>query len=183
VRAQTDDFAHKLYYAETDFTIADRAVELAGAARRQADAGGAGVAAGEAGVTAPIIGASKLPHLDEALAALDVRLDADGAAVPRGAVLTPHSGARAPSQRQPLMFPPVVRRASAPQLPADLDRALRLVHRLDDAERALLWHVSLLVPPSARAWRSAWSASCRVVPIIVFSMISGVVADAWTGGG
>ena len=33
VRAQTDDFAHKLYYADTDFTIADRVVELAGAAR------------------------------------------------------------------------------------------------------------------------------------------------------
>ena len=28
-RAQTDDFAHKLYYADTDFTVADRAVELA----------------------------------------------------------------------------------------------------------------------------------------------------------
>src|SRR5258705_9280848 len=29
VRARTDDFAHKLYYAESDFTIADRATELA----------------------------------------------------------------------------------------------------------------------------------------------------------
>jgi len=28
------------------------------------------------GVTAPIVGASKLPHLDEALAALELRLDA-----------------------------------------------------------------------------------------------------------
>ena len=27
------------------------------------------------GVTAPIVGASKLPHLDEAIDALDVRLD------------------------------------------------------------------------------------------------------------
>jgi aryl-alcohol dehydrogenase (NADP+) len=29
------------------------------------------------GVTAPIIGASKLPHLDEAVAALSLRLEAD----------------------------------------------------------------------------------------------------------
>ncbi|HQX76627.1 MAG TPA: aldo/keto reductase, partial [Thermoflexales bacterium] len=29
------------------------------------------------GITAPIIGASKMSHLDDALAALDVKLDAD----------------------------------------------------------------------------------------------------------
>jgi aryl-alcohol dehydrogenase (NADP+) len=76
-RAKTDDFAHKLYYTEADFTIADRTVEIA---KRR------GVAPTQIalawilqrpGVTAPIIGASKMDHLDQAVAALDIRLDAD----------------------------------------------------------------------------------------------------------
>jgi aryl-alcohol dehydrogenase (NADP+) len=76
VRARTDDFAHKLYYAESDFTIADRVAELA--ARRGLKPTQIALAwlLAKPGVTAPIIGASRLPHLDEALAALDVRLDA-----------------------------------------------------------------------------------------------------------
>jgi aryl-alcohol dehydrogenase-like predicted oxidoreductase len=75
VRAQTDDFAHKLYYAETDFTIADRAAEVA--SRRGVKPTQVALAwlLAKPGVTAPIIGASKLPHLDEAVAALDLRLD------------------------------------------------------------------------------------------------------------
>jgi len=76
VRARTDDFAHTLYYAETDFTIADRVVELA----RRRDVQPTQIALAwllaKPGVTAPIIGASKLPHLDQAVAALDIRLDA-----------------------------------------------------------------------------------------------------------
>ena len=76
VRAQTDDFAHKLYYADTDFTIADRAAELAG--RRGVKPTQVALAwlLAKPGVTAPIIGASKLPHLDEAVGALDLKLDA-----------------------------------------------------------------------------------------------------------
>jgi aryl-alcohol dehydrogenase (NADP+) len=76
VRARTDDFAHQLYYAESDFEIADRAAELA--ARRGLKPTQIALAwlLTKPGVTAPIIGASRLPHLDEALAALDVRLDA-----------------------------------------------------------------------------------------------------------
>ena len=74
-RAKTDDFAHKLYYSEADFTIADRTVEVAkrrGVAPMQ-------VALAwilrQPGITAPIIGASKMDHLDQAVAALDIRLD------------------------------------------------------------------------------------------------------------
>ena len=75
VRAKTDDYAHKLYYRDDDFTVVDRVVELAG--RR-------GVAPAQValawllhqdGVTAPIIGASKADHLEQALAALDLELD------------------------------------------------------------------------------------------------------------
>jgi aryl-alcohol dehydrogenase (NADP+) len=75
VRARTDDFAHMLYYTDSDFTIADRAVQLA----RKRDVRPTQIALAwllaKPGVTAPIIGASKPPHLDEAVAALDLRLE------------------------------------------------------------------------------------------------------------
>ena len=45
IRAKTDEFAHELYYADTDFTIADRVVDARRAARREADADRAGLAA------------------------------------------------------------------------------------------------------------------------------------------
>ena len=76
VRARTDDFAHQLYYAESDFTIADRAVELAGRRGLKPTQIALAWLLAQPGVTAPIIGASRLPHLEEALAALEVRLDA-----------------------------------------------------------------------------------------------------------
>jgi MFS family permease len=44
---------------------------------------------------------------------------------------------------------------------------------------ALLWHVSLLVPPDRKGLALGLVGLVRVLPIIVFSMISGVVADAW----
>ncbi|HXD72142.1 MAG TPA: MFS transporter [Vicinamibacterales bacterium] len=44
---------------------------------------------------------------------------------------------------------------------------------------ALLWHVSLLVAPEHKAIALGVVGLVRVVPIVIFSMISGVVADAW----
>jgi MFS family permease len=43
----------------------------------------------------------------------------------------------------------------------------------------LLWHVSLLVPPERKGLALGLVGAVRVVPIVVFSLISGVVADAW----
>src|SRR3989442_7198064 len=75
VRAQTDEFAHEMYYGENDFTIADRAAVIA--ERRGVKPTQIALAwlLGKPGVTSPIIGASKLAHLDEAVAALEVRLE------------------------------------------------------------------------------------------------------------
>jgi aryl-alcohol dehydrogenase-like predicted oxidoreductase len=75
VRARTDDFAHQLYYTESDFIIADRAADLA--KRRGVKPTQIALAwlLAKPGVTAPIIGASKLPHLDEAVTAIDLHLD------------------------------------------------------------------------------------------------------------
>jgi MFS family permease len=43
---------------------------------------------------------------------------------------------------------------------------------------ALLWHVSLLVPPERKALALGIVGLVRFVPIVIFSIISGVVADA-----
>ncbi len=44
---------------------------------------------------------------------------------------------------------------------------------------ALLWHVSLLVPPERKGLALGLVGLVRVVPVVIFSLISGVVADAW----
>ena len=44
---------------------------------------------------------------------------------------------------------------------------------------ALLWHVSLLVPPDKKGLALGLVGLVKVVPIVFFSMVSGVVADAW----
>ncbi len=75
-RAKTDDFAHKLYYDDSDFAVVDRVGEVA----RARGVSNAQVALAwllhQPGVTAPIVGASKPHHLDDALAALELTLDA-----------------------------------------------------------------------------------------------------------
>jgi MFS family permease len=43
----------------------------------------------------------------------------------------------------------------------------------------LLWHVSLLVPPDQKGLALGIVGLVRFVPIVVLSLVSGVVADAW----
>ena len=43
---------------------------------------------------------------------------------------------------------------------------------------AVLWHVSLLVPAERKGLALGLVGLVRVVPIVVFSLLSGVVADA-----
>ncbi|HEV2387275.1 MAG TPA: aldo/keto reductase [Candidatus Acidoferrales bacterium] len=77
IRAKTDDYGQKLYYQESDFAVVDRV----GAIARKRGASNMQVALAwilhQPGITAPIIGASKLNHLEEAVAALDLKLDAE----------------------------------------------------------------------------------------------------------
>jgi 1-deoxyxylulose-5-phosphate synthase len=76
VRARTDSFGDSLYKPELDFAVVDRVAEIA-AAR---DVPAARVALAwllhKPGVTAPIVGATKLEHLDDAIAAEQLTLDA-----------------------------------------------------------------------------------------------------------
>ncbi len=73
-RAQTDDIAHRLYYTESDFKIVERVVALAD--RRGVSPAQIALAwlLHQPGVTAPIVGASKMEQLDQAIAAVDITL-------------------------------------------------------------------------------------------------------------
>src|ERR1700682_4593876 len=75
VRAQTDEYAHRLYYQDSDFSIVERVTEIA----RKRGVSNAQVALAwllqQSGVTAPIVAASKMQHLDDAVAALELKLD------------------------------------------------------------------------------------------------------------
>lgn len=74
-RAQVDDFARSMYFQESDFRVAERCAELA----KQRGVSSAQMALAwmlnKPGITAPIIGASKMYQLDEAVAALEIELD------------------------------------------------------------------------------------------------------------
>jgi aryl-alcohol dehydrogenase (NADP+) len=76
-RARTDAYAQSMYYRDEDFAVADVARQVA--ARRALTGSQVALAwiLSKPYVTAPIIGASRLAHLDEAVAALDVRLEPD----------------------------------------------------------------------------------------------------------
>jgi 1-deoxyxylulose-5-phosphate synthase len=75
-RAKTDDFAHKLYYRDDDFTVVDRVTQVAKARGASNTQVALAWLLHHSEVTAPIIGASKLHHLDDALAAVPLKLDA-----------------------------------------------------------------------------------------------------------
>ena len=77
VRARTDDFAQQMYYQPDDFTVAERVQEIAREHSRKPTQIALAWLLSRAGMTAPIIGASKMEHLDDAVAALDVKLGAD----------------------------------------------------------------------------------------------------------
>ena len=73
-RAKSDEFAHQMYYQESDFTVVERVVELA----QQRGVTPSQIALAwllhQPGITAPIIGASKMTHLEEDIAAIDIEL-------------------------------------------------------------------------------------------------------------
>lgn len=73
-RAKSDPFAKQLYFREEDFAVAERVAEVAS---------GRGVTGSQVAlawmlnkphITSPIIGATKMDHLEQAIAALDIRL-------------------------------------------------------------------------------------------------------------
>jgi aryl-alcohol dehydrogenase-like predicted oxidoreductase len=75
-RAQTDSFGDSLYTPEVDFAVVDRVAEVAAARGVPAAQVALAWLLHKQGVTAPIVGATKLEHLDDAVAAEQLALDA-----------------------------------------------------------------------------------------------------------
>lgn len=76
-RAQTDDYAHSMYYQQNDFDTLDAVLALAkGRGVNPAQVALAWMLH-KPGITSPIIGASKLHHLDDLVGALSIQLSAE----------------------------------------------------------------------------------------------------------
>ena len=74
VRAKSDGYAQSMYYRDEDFIVADRVVEIA----RQKGVSGPQLALAwvlsKPFITSPIIGATRMEHLEQALAAINIQL-------------------------------------------------------------------------------------------------------------
>ncbi len=74
-RSKSDVFAHQMYYDPSDFAVVE---QLSGVARKRGVPNAQVALAwllAQPGITAPIIGASKMKHLVDAVAALTISLD------------------------------------------------------------------------------------------------------------
>lgn len=76
-RAKSDGFAHEMYYQETDFDVVERVIEIANQRGVAASQIALAWLLHQPGVTAPIIGASQMEHLEQDVAALDICLRRD----------------------------------------------------------------------------------------------------------
>lgn len=73
-RARTDEYAHKMYYRQSDHAVVQGVSEIAG--KRGLSMAKVALAwlLHQPGVTAPIVGASRMEHLVDAVEALEVKL-------------------------------------------------------------------------------------------------------------
>ena len=76
-RANNDPFAKGLYFREEDFTVADRAREIAQECNATASQIALAWILNKPHIAAPIIGATKMDHLDQAISAVDIKLSED----------------------------------------------------------------------------------------------------------
>jgi len=76
-RAESDPFANELYFREEDFTVVERVTEVAKERGVTASQIALAWVLHKPFVHSPIVGATKMEHLDQALAALDLRLSED----------------------------------------------------------------------------------------------------------
>ncbi len=77
VRAKSDKFGQGMYYQEADFAVAERTAAVAKARRVSPAQIALAWMLEKPWITAPIIGATKMFHLEEAVAALDIKLSAE----------------------------------------------------------------------------------------------------------
>ena len=76
-RSKSDTFGHSMYFRDEDFAVLDRVAEVA----KERDVTSSQIALAwlmnKAHISAPIIGATKMDHLEQAIAALDIKLTDD----------------------------------------------------------------------------------------------------------
>ncbi len=77
VRAKTDTYAHSMYYQEDDYQVVDRLAEVAERLGRKPAQVALAWLLHRPGVVAPIIGASKVYQLEEAVEAAEIKLSAE----------------------------------------------------------------------------------------------------------
>lgn len=73
-RANSDPFGNSLYFRDEDFTVADCAAKVAGERGVTSPQIALAWILSKPYVTSPIIGATKMEHLDQAIAALEIKL-------------------------------------------------------------------------------------------------------------
>lgn len=76
-RSKSDEFAHTMYYQEEDFEIVDRVARVAKDIGKTTAQVALAWMLSKPYVTAPIVGASKLPHLEQAVESVSIKLTAD----------------------------------------------------------------------------------------------------------
>jgi len=74
-RSRSDQFAHRLYYQPDDFAVVERVREVAAEVGRSMPQVALAWMLSKPAVTAPIIGASRMEHLEQAVESLSLGLD------------------------------------------------------------------------------------------------------------
>jgi len=73
-RSRSDDFARSMYFQHDDFEVVERVAEIAKAVGKTMPQVALAWMLSKKAITAPIVGASKMPHLEEAVEALSMTL-------------------------------------------------------------------------------------------------------------
>jgi aryl-alcohol dehydrogenase (NADP+) len=76
-RARGDSYAHELYNVDSDYDVVDRVMELAATRKTSPARIALAWLLQKVYLTAPIIGATKMEHLEDAVGALEVKLSPD----------------------------------------------------------------------------------------------------------
>jgi aryl-alcohol dehydrogenase (NADP+) len=76
-RAKTDQHAHHMYFSDADFEIVERVKEVAERLKKSPAQIALAWILHKDGITSPIIGATKMRHMDEAIDAIEIELSDD----------------------------------------------------------------------------------------------------------